>query len=256
MKKITKTEFLKLLSTQREFVEFDCRNFKLNNLTLNGKNFEKCLFSTIVNCTFNECEFDECTFDNAFISECNFNDTSIECSDLTDASFIECEFKQSSLNSSKLYCADFSQCTLEDTSLHDANCTNAAFRECNFNAMKYNECTCNFALNCPEKGSFTAFKKAYLNDGTPAIVELRVPSDALRSSATTRKCRVSKAKVVSITSLDGKTAYKQNAYSMFSRRFVYKIGEEVKVDNFDKNRWIECSTGIHCFITRNEAVQY
>ena len=49
MKKITKTEFLKLLSTQREFVEFDCRNFKLNNLTLNGKNFEKCLFSTIVN---------------------------------------------------------------------------------------------------------------------------------------------------------------------------------------------------------------
>lgn len=194
MKKITKTEFLKLLSTQREFVELDCRNFKLNNLTLANKNFEKCVFSTIVNCTFNDCEFDECTFDNAFISECSFDNTSIEYSDLTDATFIECTFKQSSLNNSKLYCADLSQCTLNDTSLHDANCTNAAFRECNFNAMKYDECTCNFALNCPEKGSFTAFKKAYLNDGTLAIVELRVPADALRSSATTRKCRVSKAK--------------------------------------------------------------
>lgn len=30
----------------------------------------------------------------------------------------------------------------------------------------------------------------------------------------------------------------------------------VEVKNFDKNRWNECSTGIHCFITKREAELY
>lgn len=32
--------------------------------------------------------------------------------------------------------------------------------------------------------------------------------------------------------------------------------EVVKVDDFDKDRWNECAPGIHCFITRQEAVNY
>ena len=38
--------------------------------------------------------------------------------------------------------------------------------------------------------------------------------------------------------------------------FIYRVGEIVRVDNFDENRWNECSTGIHFFITRREAEQY
>ncbi|MCE5225751.1 MAG: DUF5758 domain-containing protein [Porphyromonadaceae bacterium] len=30
----------------------------------------------------------------------------------------------------------------------------------------------------------------------------------------------------------------------------------VKVDDFDENRWNECSSGIHFFIAREMAVQY
>lgn len=36
----------------------------------------------------------------------------------------------------------------------------------------------------------------------------------------------------------------------------YHVGEIVRVDNFDDNRWRECSTGIHFFMTRDEAVRY
>lgn len=56
--------------------------------------------------------------------------------------------------------------------------------------------TCPIA--CPEKGAFIGFKKA-----NEFIVELEIFEDAKRSSATTRKCRCSKAKVLSITNLDG-----------------------------------------------------
>ena len=38
--------------------------------------------------------------------------------------------------------------------------------------------------------------------------------------------------------------------------FIYKVGEMVSVDNFDEDRWNECSTGIHFFINFQEAVEY
>ena len=41
-----------------------------------------------------------------------------------------------------------------------------------------------------------------------------------------------------------------------SEDYTDKVGEIVKVDNFDKDRWNECSPGIHFFMTRDEAVRY
>ena len=109
----------------------------------------------------------------------------------------------------------------------------------------------NFPIACPEKGSFTAFKKAGVY-----IIELEIPSDALRSSSTTRKCRCSKAKVVSITNLDGTPSDVKSVASNYDSEFIYNLGETVEVPNFDTNRWNECAPGIHFFITRQEAVDY
>ena len=109
-----------------------------------------------------------------------------------------------------------------------------------------------YPIACPEKGSFTAFKKVC----DDYIVELEIPNDALRSSSTTRKCRASHAKVISITHTDGTPALVDTVYSKYDESFTYKIGEIVSVDNFDTNRWNECAPGIHFFITRQEAVEY
>ena len=98
------------------------------------------------------------------------------------------------------------------------------------------------------------------NQSTPSniyfIIKLKIPEDALRVSATGRKCRASKAKVVSITNLDGTQTDIKEVSSIYDHRFKYKVGETVEVDDFDTNRWNECSTGIHFFITREEAVNY
>ena len=110
----------------------------------------------------------------------------------------------------------------------------------------------NFPIACPEEGSFVGFKKCRGD----LIVELEIPEDALRSSATTRKCRCSKAKVLSITNLDGSKSKCTEATSKRDSSFVYKVGETVEVPNFDTNRFNECSTGIHFFITREEAEKY
>ena len=44
--------------------------------------------------------------------------------------------------------------------------------------------------------------------------------------------------------------------SDFNYEEFYGDGEGIEVNNFDTNRWNECSTGIHHFITRKEAAKY
>ena len=121
--------------------------------------------------------------------------------------------------------------------------------------VNYNENTSFFAIQCPESGAFEAYKKAIRTNGGAAIVHLMVPSTAKRSSATSRKCRVSEAQVLDITSIDGKEELNE-AMSKYDNNFVYRKDDTVKVDNFCDDRWNECAAGIHCFITRREAVNY
>ena len=108
-----------------------------------------------------------------------------------------------------------------------------------------------YPLQCPETGSFIGYKKA-----ADKIVMLEICADAKRSSATSRKCRCSKAKVLSITHLDGSDSGLTEVRSAFSKEFVYCVGETVEVPDFDENRWNECTAGIHFFITREEVVKY
>ena len=107
-------------------------------------------------------------------------------------------------------------------------------------------------IACPDSGEFIGWKKC--EDHT--IVKLKILDNAQRLSATGRKCRCDKALVLEIQNLDG-TQYEGTCVSSCrDSDFIYEIGKTVEVVDFDINRWNECSTGIHFFITREEAVNY
>ena len=109
-----------------------------------------------------------------------------------------------------------------------------------------------FPIACPETGSFIAWKKCR----NRLIVKLEVLEDAKRSSAYGRKCRCSAAKVLAIENADGTQSDLQEVGSMYNPEFVYRIGETVRVYDFDEDRRNECAPGIHFFITRQEAVEW
>ena len=88
------------------------------------------------------------------------------------------------------------------------------------------------------------------------IVKLLIPEDAKRLSATGRKCRCNKATVLELQMMDGSKAMAEKAISKHDNEFTYSSGETKEIEDFDENRWNECSTGIHFFITRQEAVEY
>lgn len=159
--------------------------------------------------------------------------------------------EKATLSGADLRRADLRQANLSGENLSGADLRVADLNGANLSEVIYNENTAFFALCCPEEGSFIGFKKA-----GGKIVKLQIPKSAKRSSATTRKCRCSKAKVLSITNADGSDSGITEICSDRDETFIYKVGEEVSVSNFDENRWNECSTGIHFFITRDEAVRY
>ena len=115
----------------------------------------------------------------------------------------------------------------------------------------YDEHTTFFALVCPEEGDFVGWKKV-----GDAIVKLRIPAEAKRSSATSRKCRCEFAEVLELQNLDGTPYGKNEVINTNHIKTTYKVGEVVRPDYWDGDRWNECSHGIHFFITKDEAVRY
>ena len=148
-----------------------------------------------------------------------------------------------------LWNADLRNADLWNADLRDADLRNADLRNANLRNAKNMPY---IPMACPEEGAFYGYKKV-----SGYIVKLFIPKDAKRSSATSRKCRCSYAKVVSITLLDGgKTETKELVNTQYSPNVTYKVGEYVYPNKFDENRWNECSYGIHFFINRQEAVNY
>lgn len=167
--------------------------------------------------------------------------------DLSGANLRGADLSGVNLRGAYLTGANLSEANLKGADLRGAYLRGADLEKADLRGAKLD-----WPLVCPEKGSFVGYKKCRDN----LIVELKIPEDALRSSATTRKCRCSKARVLSITYLDGSDANVEYAISEHDPSFLYKVGEVASVNDFDTNRWNECSTGIHFFMTREEAVEY
>ena len=175
-----------------------------------------------------------------------------ERADLRWADLSKADLRWANLSKADLSGADLSGADLYKANLYGADLSKADLSKADLTGADLSEAKIDWPLVCPEKGSFIGYKKC--RGGL--IVELEIPEDALRSSATTRKCRCSKAKVLSITSLDGSKPECTEATSKRDPSFVYKVGEFVEVPDFDTNRFNECSTGIHFFVTREEAEKY
>ena len=186
----------------------------------------------------------------ANLCEVDLDDGNLDNTNLKHAGLVRSNLRNTTLYYANLNHAQLTEADLTSADLSYANLMGANLQLAILDNVRYNECTSFFALQCPEKGSFIGYKKA-----RGKIVELLITEDAKRSNATTRKCRCSKAKVLSITNKENTKEYNK-VTSDYDKDFIYKVGEIVEVKDFDENRWEECSTGIHFFLTRDEAVNY
>ena len=257
----------KWLIDSREGKRLELKNVDLSYVNLRGANLRGANLSDTDLSSANLWDADLIGADlsnsdlrNTDLSDAYLRNVRLNCANLSDANLGGADLRFTDLSSANLKNADlrftnlnnvnFKGADLRGVDLRGANLRDADLRGTNLNKVSYNHQTSFFAIQCPEKGSFIGYKKA-----DNKIVELLITEDSERSSATTRKCRCSKAKVLSITNIENTEEFNEVA-SDYDKSFIYRVGEIVEVKDFNNDRWDECSTGIHFFIIRNEAVMY
>jgi len=204
-------------------------NFKYANLT-------RVVFrnANLINANLSNVNFIEVIFDYVNLRNANLSSTNLSNANLSNANFSYAIFNYANLSGANLFNANFSYVNfmyanlIYTTNLTNIQCINT-----------------NLSLQCPEEGAFIGFKKCR----DDVIIKIQIMEDALRSSATTRKCRASKIKVLEIFGAE-------EAISVHDENFIYHVGDIKEITNFDKDRWKDCSAGIHFFITKKEAENY
>ena len=185
---------------------------------------------------------------NKILYEANLRRADLRNADFREASLFGADLRYANLSGADLRDANLCKANLRGTNLRGAKLQNTDI-VC---AVISEDTKIDYPIACPETGSFIGYKKAV----SEKIVKLQICKDAKRSSATTKKCRCSKALVLAIENIDGSDSGLQEIESDFDSRFVYRVGEIAEVFDFDDNRWNECAPGLHFFVDRQDAVEY
>lgn len=188
-------------------------------------------------CGFHHCNLAGADFSNSSIEGTLFDDSPMQGCKFINSDMREAIFRYIDLSGSDISGADLYAAVLEEAVLDD---------------IKYDEKTQWFKQVPPEKGAFIAWKCCT----DLRVVQLLVPADARRVSATRETCRCDKAKVLSIKSIDESISYDW-AQSTVDPDFYYEKGKWVEPANgFEPDRWKDSSRGIHFFMKREQCVAY
>ena len=235
MKKLTQEQIDKILEGHKHWLNEDCKGWE--NMMAD----------------FSSCDLRDANLRNADLRSANLHGANLHYVDLSGANLSGANLRDAYLSDASLSGANLSDAYLLYANLRDADLRDADLRGANLSGadLLYAKEVPYIPMVCPEEGDFIGWKRA-----GDKIVKLHIPQDALRSSATTRKCRCNKAEVVEIYNIDGTIADERIVNSSYDYSFIYKVGKTVEVQDFDTNRWNECAKGIHFFINRQEAINY
>ena len=172
---------------------------------------------------------------------------------LTDANLRGADLIGANLRGANLIGADLIGANLTDADLIGANLTDANLRGANLIGANLTDAKeiPYVPMACPSDGAFIGWKKVCGN-----LIKLEIPEDARRCSATSRKCRCDKAKVLSVWNMRLEEEVSEVVNHAYNQETLYKVGEMVYPDSFDEDRWKECSNGIHFFINKQDAINY
>jgi len=166
--------------------------------------------------------------------------------DLRGADLRYADLRGADLRGADLRDADLSYANLRGADLCYAELSGADLRGADLSNARLP-----YFQTVPDDGSFVVWKK--LQNGVLACLE--IPHDAARtSSLVSRKCRAERALVVGLWDAEGNEV--AQGFSKHVQNFCYRVGEYVEAVKYNPDIRVECTGGIHFFITRGEAEEY
>ncbi len=194
----------------------------------------------------------------------NLKGADLTNTDLRRASFVNADLRGALLENANLKDADFTRADLTNACLIGANLTHTILKGANLTGARLSP----FQI-VPKVGQFRAFKKVaaelytgnyilYTGNYIHVVLELLIPRSAQRTGTPVgRKCRASKVKVVGVVNPDPRLSHITRFHSLHDRSFTYEVGKWIKpVGEYDGDIRVECTHGIHFFMTYEEAAEY
>ena len=185
----------------------------------------------------------------AYLGDADLRSANLHGADLSSANLHDARLSSANLSGANLRGANLFNANLHDASLSSANLSGANLRGANLSGANLSGANLSGCREleqfvvAPQVGQFIGFKKV-----GSVIVTLMIPADAKRVNAYgSRKCR---AEFAYVLDLEGELL--GEAYGGFQ----YPRSGLVTPDSYDPDPRVECSHGIHFFITRQEAVGY
>ena len=180
----------------------------------------------------------------------NLSGANLYCANLYGADLDRANLYGANLSRASLYGADLSRANLSNTNLYGADLSNTNLYGADLYGARIDAVALARQKIVPD-GTLVVWKK--LSEGV--VAQLEIPNDAQRTNAIgSRKCRSSAAVVVALFK-DG-VLFDGEAFDRHAGKTRYKAGEVVLPDSYDDSALIECSNGIHWFLTREEAEAY
>ena len=199
-----------------------------------------------------EADLSEANLSGADLSGACLSGANLRGAILRGAKLIGADLRGANLKRATLYGANLNGANLKRATLIGADLNGANLYGADLRGAKEDEYTKwpNFFI-CPEEGKFIAWKKGSNN----CLIKLFIPKSAKRTSSIVgRKCRASEAKILAIWNKEGINI--DMCYGQHQSDFVYQVGKTVIPDSYDPDYKIECSHGIHYFVTKKEALEY
>jgi len=150
-----------------------------------------------------------------------------------------------------LHGADLRGANLQDAYLRGANLLGADLRGAYLQGANLPGTTLPPFFICPQEGAFIAWKKI-----KNKLLKLRIPAKAKRTSSLVgRKCRAEYCTILGIYELTGaKTNLKKIRGGYKNDEYI--VGQIFYPDKYDPDIRVECTNGVHFFITKEEAINY
>ena len=157
--------------------------------------------------------------------------------------------ERADLRGANLYGADLRGANLHEADLHEANLHGVDLRRANLHGADLHEADLHGAdlpyFQIPQDGTLIVWKKI-----NSILIKLLIPEDVKRTgSLTGRKCRAEYAEILEVQNDENKIS---GGYA----DLTYEEGETIHPDSYDGDIRIECTHGIHFFLTKEEAKDY
>ena len=244
MEKITKEELKTIIGQHKLWLDSNKKEGKradLSSVDLFG--------ADLSGANLSGADLTDANLTRANLYRANLTDANLTRANLTGANLIRAILTDADLSSVDLFGADLSGANLSGANLTGADLTGTNLIDSELEYANLTDAILDEKEQCRKGIVLTEPMIGYKQSDEGKIITLEMPICAKVFSINNNKRRTNKCKVID---MQGET----ELCSIYYADFKYHVGDEIDIIDFYDNYNVECSTGIHFFLTREEAESF